>query len=89
MSTRRLALTAEQDALIERLVRSGRYRDLGDVVQHGLRLLADAEILDQDEAVEIRTLVEEGRASGLSEEAGEVTLDRLEAKYRAMAKQPR
>jgi len=49
----------------------------------------DAEILDQGEAAEIRLLIEEGRASGLAAEDGEIAVDRLEAKYRAMAKQPR
>jgi hypothetical protein len=38
---------------------------------------------------ELRRLVEEGRASGLSEEDGEAFLDRLKAKYRAMAERHR
>jgi len=33
-----------------------------------------------------RRLLEEGRASGLSDQPGEATLDRLETKYRQMAK---
>lgn len=34
---------------------------------------------------ELRRLAEEGEASGLSEEDGELLLDRLEAKYRSLA----
>jgi hypothetical protein len=34
---------------------------------------------------ELRRLSEEGRATGLSDESGEAFLDRLEAKYQAMA----
>jgi hypothetical protein len=34
---------------------------------------------------ELRRLSEEGQASGLSDESGEAFLDRLEAKYQAMA----
>jgi hypothetical protein len=36
---------------------------------------------------ELRRIVEEGRLSGPSEEDGETFLARLEAKYRAMAKE--
>lgn len=36
---RNVALTDEQDALVERLVRSGRYASASEVVRDGLRLL--------------------------------------------------
>ena len=36
---RNVALTDEQDALIARLVKSGRYASASEVVRHGLRLL--------------------------------------------------
>ncbi|HME23069.1 MAG TPA: hypothetical protein VKI44_17345 [Acetobacteraceae bacterium] len=38
---------------------------------------------------ELRQLVEHGRASGLSDQPGEAVLDRLEAKYRSIAKRHR
>jgi antitoxin ParD1/3/4 len=81
MSSRNVVLTERQEALIDTLVRSGRYHDADDVMQEGLRLLEDQEAL--------RAQVEEGRASGLSDEDGESVLDRLDAKYRAAAAPPR
>ncbi len=47
---RNVALTDEQDALIERLVKSGRYASASEVVRDGLRLLQrdeEARLLDK------------------------------------------
>jgi antitoxin ParD1/3/4 len=78
-------LGAHFEAFIKGLVESGRYHSASEVVRDGLRLLEEREALREIKASELRRLAEEGRLSGLSDEDGEAVLDRLEAKYRAMA----
>jgi antitoxin ParD1/3/4 len=73
------------EAFIKGLVESGRYHNASEVVREGLRLLEDREKLREVKIDELRRLAEEGRLSGLSEDDGESILDRLEAKYRAIA----
>ena len=46
MPTRSIVLTEEQDRLVEALVRSGRYGDVGEVVDEGLRLVEDQNVGD-------------------------------------------
>lgn len=67
------------------LVASGRYNNASEVLRDGLRLLEERERLREIKVLELRRLAEEGRLSGLSEDDGEAVLDRLEAKYRALA----
>jgi antitoxin ParD1/3/4 len=71
--------------LVKGLVESGRYNNASEVVREGLRLLEDRERLREIGMDELRNLIEEGTRSGLSDEDGEAFLDRLSAKYRAMA----
>lgn len=78
-------LGAHFEAFIRSLVESGRYNSASEVLRDGLRLLEDRERLRKMKMTELRRLVEEGGASGLSEQDGEAFLDELEAKYRAMA----
>jgi antitoxin ParD1/3/4 len=78
-------LGARFESLVKELVASGRYNNASEVVRDGLRLLEDREKLREIKVAELRRLAEEGRLSGLSEDDGEAVLDRLEAKYRAMA----
>ena len=78
-------LGARFESLVKELVASGRYNNASEVVRDGLRLLEDREKLREIKLAELRRLAEEGRLSGLSEDDGEAVLDRLEAKYRAMA----
>jgi antitoxin ParD1/3/4 len=79
-------LGARFEGFVKGLVESGRYNNASEVVRDGLRLLEDREKLREIKMAELRRLAEEGRLSGLSDEDGEAVLDRLEAKYRAMAK---
>jgi antitoxin ParD1/3/4 len=78
-------LGARFETLVKQLVESGRYNNASEVVRDGLRLLEDREKLREIKLAELRRLAEEGRLSGLSDDDGEAVLDRLEAKYRAMA----
>lgn len=73
-------------AFVESQVRSGRYRDASDVVRAALLLLESQELpegLPSDDV--IRAMVEEGDASGESEEDPDAFFDRLDAKYAGMA----
>jgi antitoxin ParD1/3/4 len=68
---------------IEQMVDSGRYSSASEVLRDGLRLLEEREALRGFTVAEIRQLVEEGRLSGLLDEDGETTLNRLKEKIRA------
>jgi antitoxin ParD1/3/4 len=81
---RSYALGERFEAFIDAQVKGGRYNNASEVVRDALRLLEDQEKLRELRHAELRRLVEEGRASGLSDMDGEVVLDRLEAKFRAM-----
>lgn len=73
------------EAFVKELVASGRYNNASEVLRDGLRLLEERERLREIKIAALRRLAEEGRLSGLSDADGEAVLDRLEAKYRAMA----
>jgi len=66
-------------------VKTGSYNNASEVVRDALRLLEDRQHSRPWTTEDLRDMVEEGRLSGLLEEDGEVTLDRLAAKYQAMA----
>jgi len=78
-------LGARFESFVKELVESGRYNNASEVVRDGLRLLEDREKLREIRVAELRRLADEGFLSGVSEDDGEAVLDRLEAKYRAMA----
>jgi len=78
-------LGARFESFVKELVESGRYNNASEVVRDALRLLEDREQLREARIAELRRLAEEGRLSGLSDDEGETVLDRLEAKYRALA----
>ena len=78
-------LGARFETFVKGLVESGRYNNASEVVRDGLRMLEDREKLREIKIAELRRLAEEGFLSGLSEDDGEAVLDRLEAKYQAMA----
>ena len=83
---RSFALGDRFEAFIDAQIQDGRYSNASEVVRDALRLLEDQEKLRELRLAELRRLSEEGRASGLSTEDGDVVLDRLEAKYRAMVR---
>jgi antitoxin ParD1/3/4 len=83
---RSFALGERFEAFIAAQIEGGRYNNASEVVRDALRLLEDREKLRELRLAELRRLIEEGEASGLSAEDGEAVLDRLEAKYRAMVK---
>jgi antitoxin ParD1/3/4 len=83
---RSFALGDRFEAFIDAQIQDGRYNNASEVVRDALRLLEDQEKLRELRLAELRRLSEEGRASGLSTEDGDVVLDRLEAKYRAMVR---
>ena len=83
---RSFALGQHFEQFIDSQVTGGRYNNASEVVRDALRLLEDHSRRRQ---LELRRLLDEGRASGLSDQPGEATLDRLETKYRQMAKRRR
>jgi len=52
------------------MVESGRYNNASEVLRDGLRLLEERRACAKSKIAELRRLVEEGRLSGPSEEAG-------------------
>lgn len=85
---RSFALGERFEAFIDAQVKTGRYNNASEVVREGLRLLEDYEVVLRSRAEELRALVDEGRASGLSSEDGVTVLDRLKGKYQAMTPRP-
>ena len=83
---RSFALGERLEEFIDAQVTGGRYNNASEVVRDALRLLEDQ---DRQRQLELRRLLEQGRASGLSDEPGEAVLDRLETKYRSMTKRRR
>jgi len=86
---RSFALGDRFEAFIDTQVKTGRYNNASEVVREGLRLLEDYEMTLRSRADELRSLVDEGLASGMSSSDGTEFLDRLKTKYAAKPKQPR
>ncbi len=82
---RSFALGSRFEAFIDLKVQEGRYNNASEVVRDALRLLEDREQERMARGAELRQLMEEGRLGGVMDEDGEVTLDRLARKYRALA----
>lgn len=76
MQPSRISLNEKQHALIERLVRSGRFTGPNDVVTRGLELLAEHEAPADALLSELEREIDAGLASGPSEamESAEVML---------------
>ena len=80
---RSFALGDRFEAFIDAQVKTGRYNNASEVVREGLRLLEDYELTLRSRTDELRTLVDEGLASGRSTSEGTEFLDRLKKKYAA------
>jgi putative addiction module CopG family antidote len=79
---RSVILDDELADLIEAQVSCGHYASPSEMVAAGLRTLFEREeALLGHSPGDLRRLVEEGRASGISEEDPEAFFDRLEARF--------
>lgn len=81
--SRSFVLGERLEALIDTLVRSGRYQDGSDVVRDALRRLEDETALDDAQTARWREAIAAARDGSAPVDAQDV-FDRLEAKYRAM-----
>jgi antitoxin ParD1/3/4 len=79
-----VALSPHFEAFIRQQLETGRFNNVSEVVRAGLRLLEEHEAEQAAKLQALREAVAIGLASGPDIPADEV-LDRLEAKYQAMA----
>ncbi len=73
-NARNVSLTDDQHALVERLVKSGRYASASEVIRHGLRLLQEQEearLLDKWLTQGLNPEEEAGLSPGLLDRARE------------------
>lgn len=80
-----VALGPRFEALIQELVKSGRFNNASEVVRAGLRLLEDEQARVTLQREELRAAIAAGLASGPGRPAEQV-LDSLETKYRKLAR---
>lgn len=85
MATRNVVLTQAQEALVERLVASGRYQNASEVLRSGLRLLEEQE----DDLADLRSRLAAGlaeaQAGERAEGSGAAAVRRAFARARARA----
>ena len=74
------AIGARFEALMERLIESGRYNSKSEIIREGLRMVEDRE----DRLAALRGAIREGDESAADAPA-EGVFDRLQAKYEAQA----
>ncbi len=80
------ALGDKFERFVDSLIKKGRYNSKSEVIRDGLRLLQDREKQREAKLDELRRAFREGIESGPRIPAEEV-FDRLEKKYRKMAKE--
>ena len=83
MATRNVVLTQAQDALVERLVTSGRYQNASEVLRSGLRLLEEQEADIDDLRARLSAGVAEARAGARAPGDGPEAVRRAFARARA------
>jgi len=66
MPTRNVNLTAELDRFVAKKVKSGRYENASEVVRAGLRTLEREEQRYEAKLSALRTAIDEGDASGIT-----------------------
>lgn len=62
MPTRNVVLTEQQDALVDKLVASGRYQNASEVLREGLRLVETQEAENKARLQALRNAVQQGEA---------------------------
>ncbi|MGA9863144.1 MAG: type II toxin-antitoxin system ParD family antitoxin [Terriglobales bacterium] len=67
MPTRNVNLTAELDRFVAKKVKSGRYENASEVVRAGLRTLEREEQRYEAKLSALRTAIDEGDASGITD----------------------
>jgi antitoxin ParD1/3/4 len=85
MATRNVVLTQAQDALVERLVASGRYQNASEVLRSGLRLLEEQEADLDDLRARLAAGLAEARAGARAEGDGAAAVQRAFARAREAA----
>jgi antitoxin ParD1/3/4 len=83
-----VALGTHFEAFLKKQLASGRYNNASEVVRAGLRLLEDQQKENALKLSGLRAAIKAGLDSGAGAAAEEV-FDRLESKYRAMARNER
>ena len=79
MATMNISLPAKMKEWVEKQVASGRYANASDYVRDLIRR-------DEDAVARLQVLVDEARASGISETPIEELFDRVKARTRAKLK---
>jgi antitoxin ParD1/3/4 len=88
MPTRNVVLTQAQDALVERLVASGRYQNASEVLRSGLRRLEEQEADLADLRSRLLDALAEARAGVHAEGTGAEAVRRAFTRARATAGEP-
>lgn len=83
MATRNVVLTQAQEAMVERLVASGRYQNASEVLRTGLRLLEEQEADLEDLRGRLAAGLAQARAGERAEGSGEQAVRRAFARARA------
>lgn len=78
MPTRNVVLSEHQQALVETLVRSGRYQNASEVLREGLRLVEERERIAQAKLKAIRQATRQGWADVSAGRYADVADDQLE-----------
>ena len=78
MPTRNVVLSEHQQALVETLVRSGRYQNASEVLREGLRLVEERERIAQAKRTAIRQATHQGWADVSAGRYADVADDQLE-----------
>ena len=85
MPTRNVVLTKQQAALVESLVRSGRYQNASEVLRDGLRLLERRDAEERAKLAAIRNALDEAEAAGAAGDLVDYTpslLDEIDRRER-------
>jgi antitoxin ParD1/3/4 len=78
MPTRNVVLSEHQQALVETLVRSGRYQNASEVLREGLRLVEERERIAQAKLKAIKQATRQGWADVSAGRYADVADDQLE-----------